>query len=459
MNIENSVQNITKVASTKKGKSWLFIFGTICGVIVGNLLLTACGSAAENTEASAADDEVVEVVEESTEDVDSSTTAEAPETTTTEAPAVDVVEANFELVGELDLTTEEINAMIAFVEESAGRDFLRPPKIEVQSIEDFEAGLAADADREAILDENAESTARLYQALGYTDQGPDELNANLLALGQSTDFISGRYDPTDDAVYMPEGVLVDDDFNAILVHELLHALDGQHVDLAGLIDELRDLAAADVWTDETFAITAVVEGRATAVQFEWMMANNVVPSQTDIPEAFDTVPAAAINAAIIPYQLGAQSIMELGGASTTWDLYENFPASSEQMVFPDRIGTDAPIEVAAPQVDGEVFLEGVNGVEGMLVLGIGDTIEPEPAIIFQTLGAAEGWGGDYFVVSGDEAESCFTGVITADTPQDLTEIESLFSEWAERDTSHPVTRTAVVEADSLTITSCAPFNA
>lgn len=432
---------------------WFYFF-LFAFIIV---IVTSCGSTGDDIDVAEAEGDPAAV--------ETTTTTTAPETTTTQVEATEAteavaaVEANFELIGELDLTTEEINAMVAFVEQAAGRDFLRPPKIEVQSIEDFEAGLSPDPEVEAILEENAEGTARLYQALGYTDDGVDELRANLAALGQSTEFISGRYDPTDDVVYMPNGALVDDDFNAILVHELLHALDGQHVDLAALIDQLGELQGAEVWTDETFSITAVVEGRATAVQFEWMMANNVIPSQTDMPEAFNTVPAAAINAVILPYQLGAQSIMELGGAAETWDLYESFPASSEQMVFPDRIGTDVPIEVAAPQVEGEVFYEGTNGVEGMLVLGIGDTLEPAPALVFETLGAAEGWGGDYFIVSGDEAESCFTGVIVADTPEDLAEIESLFTSWTQRETSSPVTRSAVVDAGSLTITSCAPFNA
>ncbi len=425
----------------------LGLFGFACGSVAGSQLGSDDADAEPTTTTTTEAVPAEEVTDEPSEEE------------VVEEAAVVEVEANFELVGELDLTIEEINDMVAFVEESAGREFLRPPRIEMQTIADFEAGLIPDAEFAALMAEGAESNARLYQALGYTGDGVDQLAANLANLGQSTDFISGRYDPADDAVYIPQGALVGDDFNAILVHELLHALDGQHVDLEGLLDELGGLALSDVATDEAFAIAAVVEGRATAVQFEWMMANNVIPSQTEIPEVFDTVPAAAINAAILPYQLGAQSIMELGGPAETWHLYDEFPASSEQMVFPARIGKDEPVAVEPPVVEGEVFFEGVNGVEGMLVLGLGDNFQPEPAQIFETLGAAEGWGGDYFVLSGDENESCLTGTIVADTPEDLAEIEAMFKGWSEREMSFPVTRTAVVAGEALTISSCAPFTA
>jgi hypothetical protein len=443
-------------------------------VLAAGLLLTAaaCGDTSDAADDATLEDQTTEAADESTSDTeagdaatgeteaDTETGEASAETTeTTEAEAATDEEPRFELVGELDLTTAEINSMIEFIETSTGREFLRPPRIEIQSIADFEAGLVPDAELQALMDENAETTARLYQALGYTADGADELATNLANLGQSTDFISGRYDPDDDTVYIPDGALTGGDFDAILVHELLHALDGQHADLAGLIERLRELASSTTSTDEAFAISAVVEGRATAVQFEWMMANNVAPSQAGIPPSFGTVPAAAINGAILPYQIGAQSIMELGGPAETWHLYDEFPESSEQMVFPARIGNDAPVEVTAPGVDGEIFSEGVNGVATLLVLGIGETLQPSPLLITEILGAADGWGGDYFILSGDDEQSCLTGKIVADTPTDLTELGDLFTDWSERETTHPATRTAVVDGEELTITSCAPFNA
>ncbi len=427
---------------------------------VALVTMAACG----------AQDDIDETVESSgttvaaeTADTTEPQTADTETTTDEASPEADLEsgatdeEPRFELVGELELTTAEINDMVAFVETAAGREFVRPPRIEIQSVEDFEAGLEPDPELRAAVEENAETTARFQQALGFTELGVDDLADVLDTLGSSTDLISGRYDPADDAVYIPEGVLEGDSFNAILVHELLHALDGQHVDLQALMDQLTDNALAEVASDESFSIAAVVEGRATAVQVDWMIANAVVPMQEDIPMSFDLVPPVVINGVVLPYQLGAQTISQLGGAAETWDLYTDFPESSEQMVFPDRIGTDAPQTVPAPAVDGEVFSEGVLGVEGILLLGIGETLQPNQADILRILSAAEGWGGDYYVLTGDEAQSCMTVSYVADTEADLVELDALFTEWASRETTHPSQRSATVEGDTLTISSCAAF--
>ncbi len=366
------------------------------------------------------------------------------------------VEPNFVLDGELELTTAEINDMVAFVETSAGREFLRPPVIQVVSVEEFEAGLLPDPELEAELAVFDEPVARYQQALGHTTLGVEEYNTELDDLVSSTDLISARYDPDDDVVIMPVGVLEGDDFNAILVHELLHALDGQHVDLAGMLDELQELAFEEVASDSSFQITAVVEGRASVTQFEWMEANNVVPN-AEVPEGLDRVPANVINGVILPYQLGAQSIFQLGGVAETWDLYDNFPATSEQMMFPTRIGADEPITVEAPAFEGEVFSEGVMGAQGMLLFALGDNLQPNQVEVITALTAADGWGGDYFVLSGDDAETCLTGAIVADSELDLTELSDVFTTWADRETVHGAQRSATLDGDTLTVSSCAPF--
>ena len=432
-------------------------------IVLFAMFFAGCASQSEiGTEATASDDAVeVEDTEitTTTEAIAQSTEAEAGDDAADgeETDVATDVEPNFELTGELELTTAEINDMVAFVETSAGREFLRPPIIQVVSVEEFEAGLVPDPEFEAELAEFNETAARFQQALGHTSQGVEEYNAALDDIGTSTELISGRYDPFDDVVIIPEGVLEGDDFNAILVHELLHALDGQYVDLASLIEQMQSLATEEIASDTAFQIAAVVEGRASVTQFEWMEANGVVPTAQDIPEAFDTVQGNVINQVALPYQLGAQTIFQLGGVEATWDLYDNFPTSSEQMIFSARIGADEPITVEAPAVDGEVFYEGVFGAEGMILLGLGDNLEPNQLEVITALSAAEGWGGDYFVLSGDEAQSCFTGAIVADSEEDLTELSDLFADWAARETVHGAERTADLEGDTVTIRSCAPF--
>ncbi len=431
--------------STRIARRWPALFMVLVVVGCGSQLDTEAMVESETPAVSAPDaDPAVTTTTALAEDARVSATSTDPE-------------PNFVLDGDLDLTTAEINDMVAFVEESAGRVFLDPPVIQIQSVEEFEAGLAPDDDLHAQIEDGHEIAARFHQALGATTLGVDALAEVLADLGTSTEFFSGRYDPADDKIIIPEGVLEGDDFNAILVHELLHALDGQYVDLGGFIERLEALAVEEVASDSAFQIAAVIEGRASVTQFEWMMANNVMPSQQEVPESFEQVPASVINSVILPYQLGAQSIVEQGGVAATWDLYENLPESSEQMIFPSRIGTDAPVVVPRPPVDGEVFSEGVHGAEGMLLLGIGDDLEPSQVDVLTTIRAAEGWGGDYFVLAGDETRSCLTGSVVADTETDFGELRALFAEWAERETVHATDRTVTIDGNTLTISSCALF--
>ena len=232
---------------------------------VGGLLLVlaGCGSQADTV---ASEDpasiattttptEAAEVVaEEATSETQ--TEAEDAELEAVETAAAEVA-ANFELTGELDLTTTEINDMVAFVEQSAGREFVTPPIIQIVSVEEFEAGLTPDEEFQAVIDENSETSARFMQALGHTTLNADDLEAAFAELRSSTDLISGRYDPWTDEVLIPEGVLEGDDFNAILVHELLHALDDQYVDLGALLDEVGELAAEEVSSDRAFQLSLI----------------------------------------------------------------------------------------------------------------------------------------------------------------------------------------------------------
>ncbi len=382
------------------------------------------------------------------------TTAE-PAPSTTEAPMVD--EPRYELIGELDLTVAELNDMVAFVEETMDRPFKTPPKIVLQSVEEFEAGLVPDAEMQAIQESQAESSARFFQALGQTTLGADELLAKLKAVGSSTDLISGRYIPEDDAVYIPEGVLGGDTFNAILVHELAHALDGQYVDLAAIVETLQAMAAGDEITDAGFPIQATVEGRATAVQGRWMMANNVIPEDGGIPDSFNELPPSVITSVLLPYQLGAQSIEALGGPANTWNLFDEFPSSSEQMIFSDRIGTDLPSVVEAPVAQNEISSEGILGAEGILLLLLGESLTPGQIEVVTALTAADGWGGDRFIVDGDETASCFRANMVADSAAEFAELEAAFTGWASKESVPGAERSVMVDGEMLLLTACAPF--
>ncbi|MEM8923129.1 MAG: hypothetical protein AAGD35_06475 [Actinomycetota bacterium] len=380
---------------------------------------------------------------------ETNTTGAAAPATEPAASLGDEEEPRFELDGALPLPTAEVNEMLTFVETQTGRSFRYPPTIVAQDRGTYEAGLSTRLDEQ--LDEiveEGEITARYYQTLGLSDLTPDELAAAIQAVLTSADGIGGYYDPDVDALYVPVEGEVDGTFRSVLVHELLHALDAQHVDLAAAIDTI---GASDD-TEAAFALTAVIEGRATAVQFNWMAANGVAVEVPELTDELAAVPAAFLNALSLPYGFGQVYVAANGGPAGTWEAYENPPSSSEQVLFPDTAATETVVDVEAT-ADGDVLDTSVFGAADLALWLFGDSIEPSQADIISALNAADGWAGGSSVLWGDDTESCLRIVLAADTPLDLTEMEAAVTPWVEAAEG----RTSVVANDLLTVTSCTPF--
>ncbi len=357
----------------------------------------------------------------------------------------------FELVGELPLDATEVDEMIAFIEDAAGRPFLHPPTIVAQDRTTFEDGLdgqfGGSIDR---LGDRIDVVARSYQAYGFSEQTPDELLANLDAFVSSADAINGYYDPDSDAVYVPVDVFVDDLFRSLLVHELVHALDGQYIDLTATIEELERLVDD---SERSFAITAMVEGRATALQLAWMQANAVVPDAQDPGPAVAAVPPAFVVATTMPYGFGAGWVQAQGGVAATWEAIEAPPTSTEQVLVPTTPATEPIVAVDPPAAEGDELFRGAFGAADLLLLLIGDSLTPDSETVVPALAAVDGWAGGEQVLWGDDAESCVRFTIAADSEADLAEITDAIEAWAAEGDD----RTVESGDETMTATACAPF--
>lgn len=361
------------------------------------------------------------------------------------------VEPRFDLEGELPLTTAEVNDMLAFIEEQTGREFLYKPQIVAQTQVDYEAELEAHiGDQITDFENEAEVTARLYQALGLSEQSPQELSDAVIEVMTSADGINGYYDPETDALYVPTDALDDGVFRSLLVHELAHALDSQHVDLGRVITAMEESPDDD---ELNFGRTAVVEGRATAIQFAWMQANGVVPDAGTLPASLEAVPPAFLNALTLPYNFGASWVMANGGPAATWDAFDSPPATSELVLFPTTPADEAVIEVATPAADGPVIDSAPWGAASLLVWLLSEDLEPTQAEVATGLAAADGWAGGAMVLWGDGAESCVRIVMATDGPDDLAEMETALTTWTEAGEG----RTVTTAGTEVTVTGCAPF--
>ena len=359
-------------------------------------------------------------------------------------------DAKFVVRGELPLSTEEVNALISFIEEDTGRSFLRPPVIVAQSGDAFTEGLATDlGDFEA----EAEISVRSLQALGLTDDGVAEVAQAFEDLLLSPEGVLGYYDPVPDELYVPVDTDGDDAFRSLLVHELTHALDGQHADLTAL----QDLVEAGDETgnyEPVVALQAVAEGRATSVQNRWMAENGVVQEVPDDLGAIENVPPAMVLSLSIPYAFGEQYIEAQGGAAATWDLLDTPPASSEIFMVTFGDASNEPIiDVPTPAADGPILDEAVYGAADILTWLLGESLEPDPTLLFPTIIAIDGWAGGQAVLWGDDAESCMRIAIAADSANDLNEIEEVTRLWAANGSG----RTVEVDNDLVVVTGCAPY--
>lgn len=365
------------------------------------------------------------------------------ETSVDETPA----EPNFDLRGELPVDTADVNAMIEFIETETGRAFLRPPVIVVQDAETFAAGLVVPDEERAEIEGEAGILAHAYRALGYSDQSGTELFADIESFMTSPEGIAGYYDPDADELYVPDaGSVGIDQFRSVLVHELVHALDGQHADLAGTLEALDD--EADAFFDGIFMTRAVIEGRAQSVQNTYNTQENIVLS-LDNPE-FD-VPDAYVLSVALPYGIGASYIDAQGGPEATWELLENFPVSSESVLF--GRSDDAPAVVEAPAADGDVLAEGQLGATGMIVWLAGSTVEPTPELNAAVM-AADGWGGDAYVLWATDTQSCLRVNMVGDSDLELAEIASAFQAWSTAEANVSSDRSVTLDGEMLTVTAC-----
>ncbi len=259
-----------------------------------------------------------------------------------------------------------------------------------------------------------------YTALGLV---PDTLDLRSLLLELYTEQVIGYYDPETDRLYVVEGV-DREILRPVLVHELVHALQDQHIDLDSLIaSEAGPDQAVLRANDRQTAAQAAIEGHATLVMLaflaEQMSGSMIDPLALPNPAlqlapamqaqnsqfpVFRRAPAVIRETMIFPYVAGTgfvHAVWQDRGAPSFVDL---IPQSTEQVLHPDTrfLGQpDAPTELTLETPAGWSVIYGnvLGEFETRLWirehLGIGASA------------ASEGWDGDAFhllaTTAGDTA--------------------------------------------------------
>ena len=298
--------------------------------------------------------------------------------------------------------------LVPDVERRAGLSFRRPPRLARSSRRRLEAFLQ-DELSEQLPEEEARAIRDVYARMGLV---PDTLDLRALLRGLYLEQVGGYYDPEADTLFVRDDV-GDAQVRTVLLHELVHALQDQHLDLDSLMD-----ARAEA-NDAATAAQAALEGHATFVMAEWQLAQTT-GGQVDLtrmPDLAELMPASALDSLpSMPALSGAPRIIReslvfpyLGGLSFLQQLWRSaprrpsplgryLPASTEQVLHPERILSDppdAPTEVRfgdAPAPWREVYTDGLGEMETRILL----EVHLGESAVARAREAAAGWDGDRY---------------------------------------------------------------
>ncbi len=149
-------------------------------------------------------------------------------------------------------------ALLPDLARRAGMELKAPVRLEMRSRDQLVRYLRAKLDEE-LPEEEARATVAAYALLGLV---PDSLDLRAVLLALYTEQVAGFYEPDSTALFVlddqPEGAV-----QGLLVHELVHAVQDQTVDLHALTDD-------HLGNDRKNAAQAAIEGHATLVMLEYL---------------------------------------------------------------------------------------------------------------------------------------------------------------------------------------------
>jgi hypothetical protein len=244
------------------------------------------------------------------------------------------------------LTREKAHAMLkeisAKVEKIRGLQFKTP--VEMKIITGKEARAQFQAGVEKKDEEDALHTQNAYVQMGLVPPGTNLLK-NYLDLTEKD--LQGYYEHGTRVFYLLDHVDAEE-VRGVMAHELTHALEDQHYDLASVVKK------AEGNPDYLTAIRAVVEGAATAVQLAFMgreegekeAAEQMKKTEGRRAERLRIAPSFTQRRLLLPYLLGFTFLLQgkpwefyLGGGVYRSDIdaaYANPPFSTRQILHPEQ---------------------------------------------------------------------------------------------------------------------------
>jgi hypothetical protein len=266
--------------------------------------------------------------------------------------------------------------------------------------------------REAIVRRMRERTRQEYppgevelegEMLKRLGMIPDSLDYERTMFDLLEEQILGFYDPDERKLYMADWVPVEAQA-VTMAHEITHALQDQHFDIARYTHHVQGRGDAQTGT------MAVIEGDATAAMLDYALAPRGVRVQNDPATIalmqqqmtgsdqprMAAAPRAIRETLLFPYIAGFQLCVRLlrqGGHRAIDDLLAHPPDSTEQVIHPEKLSPrEVPVNVNAsvPEPLSQDFVLAYQDVAGEL----GARLFFAPLSDERARAAAQGWGGD-----------------------------------------------------------------
>ena len=274
---------------------------------------------------------------------------------------------------------------------------------------------------------------------------PADADYKQMVIDLLTDEIAGFYDPWERELYIAgwqqnSGGMAD----AIMAHEIDHALQDQHFDLRDFMKAKKNNG------DATSARQALVEGDGMAIMIEYMMPSvspwsdpRIVDMMTENVSASSGSPAMAKapmilrEALVFPYTEGLRFVAYFR-QHQPWSridqIYKKPPLATEQILHPAKYETyERPDQITARPIEAlpgyHAAYDNVTGELGLQLLLRQHGIRDAAAEL-----AAEGWGGDRMVVYAPKGNAGVVdgtiGVqyVVADHTADAHELQDAFAD-------------------------------
>jgi hypothetical protein len=359
-------------------------------------------------------------------------------------------------VGHPDEWDERVVDLVAFVEEERGLSFDHPVAVDFLTPAQYSERTRIDESELSREDRRLiEDGAAPLRALGLVPVGFDALeSANEL----SDTATLAYYDPLRERITV-RGTEVTTDLRVTLAHELVHVLQDQHFDLDAMLDD------GDPTADRLSGYLALIEGDAIRIQEAYVASlsdddrerylDAIGQASGEAEKQLEAIPGVLVALQGAPYALGP-SLVELiaaeGGNDAVDDAFEDPPASTEHLVDPrSYFAGDPGGDVTVPVVPTGGDQIGEDDRLGALPLFLLLSARIDPLV---ALSAADGWGGDAYVVYDSGGTPCMDLAVRGDSARDGEELLDAFEAWVAA--APPGAADVRVAGDLALVTACDP---